>query len=50
MCYVFVAGSVGHAAGGEYLLLARKNGEQKMLGATLLIVGIIVWVKLGLGS
>ncbi len=33
---------------GLYLLAAGKEDGQKVLGAALLIVGIIVWVKIGM--
>ena len=32
---------------GLYLAVAGEESEQKMLGVVLLIVGIIVWIKIG---
>lgn len=32
---------------GLYLAVAGEENEQRMLGVVLLIVGIIVWIKIG---
>ena len=32
---------------GLYLAVAGEESEQKMLGTVLLLVGIIVWIKIG---
>lgn len=34
---------------GLYLALAGEESEQKWLGGALIIVGLIVWAKVGLG-
>ena len=35
---------------GLYLALAGEEKEQRMLGVVLLIVGIIVWIKIGVSA
>lgn len=35
---------------GLYFIVAGKSSEQRLLGVALLIVGIIVWVKVGMAS
>jgi len=33
---------------GGYVLITGKNGDSKLLGGSLLIVGIIIWIALGI--
>ena len=34
---------------GIYQLVARKSADSKVLGGVLLVVGIILWIMIGIG-